>query len=288
MRQFLYRIEILLVLLGCAFFAQMADADVADQLQGCQNAVADRYPDVPMTAIHVLASDVHKDDSLDVLWLVNLKQAGNCYMKRDGRLSEKEQDFRVFGSDEVVIHPNATCIVRGKACFDRNGANVALTKNYYGANAAKELQQKLGSPAGGNRSLTAQTALDANGGNGNPYLNPNLQRNDNLLWKLEKDGKFFRIVPKVNPQMALDANGGQGSPYLNNHSGKNDNLLWKIEQRGKFYMIFPKVNQSSALDANNGENQPYLNANPDAENVNHLWMLEKQGDFYRILSKNDQ
>jgi len=223
--------------------------------------------------------------------LVGLKRAGNCYMKRDGRLSREEQEFRVFGSDEVVIHANATCIVRGKACFDRNGANVALTKTYYGANAAKELQQKLhqriAAPAG-SRALTSQTALDANGGTGNPYLNPNLQRNENLLWKLEKDGKFFRIVPKVNPQVALDANGGQGSPYLNTHSGKNDNLLWKIEQRGKFYMIFPKVNQGAALDANNGENQPYLNANPDAGNANQLWTLEQQGDFYRILSKIGQ
>lgn len=130
-------------------------------------------------------------------------------------------------------------------------------------------------------------ALDANGGRGNPYLNAKLDQNDNLLWKIIKNGDYVRILPKVNLNAALDANGGKDKPYLNANATDNENLLWKLETHDDYVVIIPKVNQKAALDANGGRENPYLNPTADAKNVNHLWLLvkEKDTEFYRIYSK---
>lgn len=124
--------------------------------------------------------------------------------------------------------------------------------------------------------------LDANGGRKSPYMNKNLQVNDNLLFRLEKHGKFFRILPKVK-KVALDANGGRKSPYFNSNLNINDNLLFKLEKYGKFYMIIPKVKRV-ALDANGG-NVPYFHSQPNPNNDNHLWYFSKEGNYYRVYSK---
>ena len=127
-------------------------------------------------------------------------------------------------------------------------------------------------------------ALAANNGERHPYMNSDLKPNDNLLWRLERDGDYVRILPKIE-NVALDADGGKDKPYLNSHLEQNDNLLWKLEKHGEYYMIHPKVNLKVALDAHGGKGSPYLSTEPNPDNVNHLWMLVKEGDFYKIFTK---
>ena len=143
--------------------------------------------------------------------------------------------------------------------------------------ASREIEQPA-APTGQN------VLLDANGGQGTPYLNADAGQNENFWWKFEKHGDYVMIFSKVQ-NAALDANGGKGSPFLNPKTGDNENLLWKLTQHGQYVMISPKVRPGVTLDANGGQGSPYFSAEPNSENVNHLWQLMKQGNFYKIYSK---
>lgn len=132
--------------------------------------------------------------------------------------------------------------------------------------------------------VESRVAIDANGGRGGPYLNSNLEPNDNHIFSLEQRGDYYRIIPRV-ASVAMDANGGNGGPYWNNNLADNDNHLFRLEQVGAHYMIVPKVKPGAALDANAGKGGPYWHEKRDAGNPNHLWALEDApGGGKRIVS----
>ena len=84
-------------------------------------------------------------------------------------------------------------------------------------------------------------ALDANGGQGNPYPRAADPSNVNHLWVLAKVGEQYMIWSKVNGAV-LDANCGKGRPYLSDRPDvRNVNHLWELRPAGEFVMIVPAV-----------------------------------------------
>ena len=84
-------------------------------------------------------------------------------------------------------------------------------------------------------------ALDANGGQGNPYPRAADPSNVNHLWVLATVGEQYFIWSKVNGAV-LDANGGKGRPYLSDRPDvRNVNHLWELRPAGEFVMIVPAV-----------------------------------------------
>src|SRR5262245_32930980 len=88
-------------------------------------------------------------------------------------------------------------------------------------------------------------ALDANGGQGNPYPREADPSNINHLWLLAKVGDSYMIWSKVT-NVVLDANGGRGRPYLStNPDPRNINHLWSLRRVGNWSMIVSKVKRQS-------------------------------------------
>ncbi|WP_146115700.1 MULTISPECIES: RICIN domain-containing protein [Pirellulaceae] len=128
------------------------------------------------------------------------------------------------------------------------------------------------------------TALDANGGNGNLYLNDSPDKNNaNHLWKTKKVGQYNMILSKIEGK-ALDANGGTGNLYLNDSPDQgNANHLWRLKKVGNNFMIISKV-ANKALDSNSGgAGDPYLHENPESNNRNHLWKFVDASDGFKII-----
>jgi Thioredoxin-like len=91
-------------------------------------------------------------------------------------------------------------------------------------------------------------ALDANGGQGNPYPREADPSNINHLWLLAKVGDSYMIWSKVT-NVVLDANGGRGRPYLStNPDPRNINHLWELRAIGDHIMLVPRVRATAAGD----------------------------------------
>jgi hypothetical protein len=84
-------------------------------------------------------------------------------------------------------------------------------------------------------------ALDAAGGEGNPYPRTADPTNLNHLWLLAKVGNQYMIWSAVR-NVVLDANGGRGRPYLSREPDpRNVNHLWTLRPVGDEFMIVPRV-----------------------------------------------
>ncbi len=127
-------------------------------------------------------------------------------------------------------------------------------------------------------------ALDANGGQGIPYQNTNINRNNhNLHWKLIKYQDYYVLRPRVRGQVALSANGGRGNPYLHplDHNHEH-NLHWKLIKYQDYYVLRPRVREQVALSADGGRGNPYLHPLNNNHEHNLHWRLTPVGSYYII------